>query len=201
MRLTSAGKLKALGGRDPVAQWEREWDGRWQCVVFDVPERRRAARLRLRRLLRQCHFGRLQGSLWITPAPLDPIIRELSDSEEDPTGLIILPSGPLGKESESKIVAKAWNFESINAEHRTYLDFLKKNPLREVSLEKTMRWLFVERQNWIRVASKDPFLPRALWPEDYLGYEVWDRRRSVMTQVEMRRNSDISFLNSKGSVT
>ena len=36
-RLTEHGRLHALGGRDPQAQWTRYWDGRWRLVLFDVP--------------------------------------------------------------------------------------------------------------------------------------------------------------------
>src|SRR5271157_2550505 len=35
-RLTETGRLIALGGRDPVAQWRRRWDGRWRILVFDI---------------------------------------------------------------------------------------------------------------------------------------------------------------------
>ena len=37
-RLTDAGRLEALHGRDPEASWQRRWDGRWRMVLFDVPE-------------------------------------------------------------------------------------------------------------------------------------------------------------------
>ena len=36
-RLTSKGRLHALGGRDPDARWNCAWDGGWRLVVFDVP--------------------------------------------------------------------------------------------------------------------------------------------------------------------
>ena len=39
-RLTWQGRLHALGGRDPLARWSREWDGRWRLVLFDVPTKR-----------------------------------------------------------------------------------------------------------------------------------------------------------------
>ncbi len=29
-RLTEEGRIHALGGRDPAAQWSRHWDGRWR---------------------------------------------------------------------------------------------------------------------------------------------------------------------------
>src|ERR1041384_6101725 len=36
-RLTEPGRIYALGGRDPQAEWSRPWDGRWRVVIFDVP--------------------------------------------------------------------------------------------------------------------------------------------------------------------
>jgi len=45
IRLTEAGHLFALGGRDPVAQWDYPWDGAWRMVLYDLPgqqERRRS---------------------------------------------------------------------------------------------------------------------------------------------------------------
>ena len=36
-RLTEQGRLHALGGRDPQAQWARHWDEIWRLVLFDVP--------------------------------------------------------------------------------------------------------------------------------------------------------------------
>ena len=60
-RLTEAGRLQALGGRDPEVCWRRRWDGRWRLILFDVPEARRSARTALRRYLRDRGFGYLQN--------------------------------------------------------------------------------------------------------------------------------------------
>lgn len=69
-RLTEQGRLHALGGRDPEAQWSRHWDGHWRLVLFDVPMEQHVYRGRLRRYLRVRGFGCLQGSVWITPNPV-----------------------------------------------------------------------------------------------------------------------------------
>src|ERR1043166_136883 len=53
LRLTEAGRLRALGGCDPEVRWRRRWDGRWRLIVFDVPEARRTVRNKLRRYLRE----------------------------------------------------------------------------------------------------------------------------------------------------
>ena len=45
----------------------RRWDKQYRLVMFDVPQYRRATRDRLRRVMRECGFLRLQDSVWIYP--------------------------------------------------------------------------------------------------------------------------------------
>jgi hypothetical protein len=66
-RLTDQGRLHALGGRDPAAQWSRAWDERWRLVLFDIPTAQNTHRARLRRYLRNKGFGYLQNSVWTHP--------------------------------------------------------------------------------------------------------------------------------------
>ncbi len=46
---------------------KRRWDRRWRVVIFDVPERRRVIRGRLRRTMQELGFVRLQDSVWVFP--------------------------------------------------------------------------------------------------------------------------------------
>ncbi len=46
---------------------KRRWNGRWRVVIFDIPERRRKVRDRLRVLMRELGFMRLQDSVWVFP--------------------------------------------------------------------------------------------------------------------------------------
>src|SRR5687768_3189167 len=55
--LTKAGRLRALGGRDPEERWARPWDATWRSVMFDLPARGNFLRHKLRRLLQLHHFG------------------------------------------------------------------------------------------------------------------------------------------------
>ena len=50
------------------------WDGKWRIVMFDIREKRRTARSRLRLLLSGAGFLRLQDSVWIYPYPCDEFI-------------------------------------------------------------------------------------------------------------------------------
>ena len=51
-RLTRKGLLRALGGTHPEERWDREGDGLWRMVVFDVPERKGGRRNHRGRVLR-----------------------------------------------------------------------------------------------------------------------------------------------------
>jgi DNA-binding transcriptional regulator PaaX len=50
------------------------WDGKWRILMFDLNEKRRPVRDKLRRLLQSAGFVRLQDSVWIYPYPCDEFI-------------------------------------------------------------------------------------------------------------------------------
>ena len=52
----------------------RRWDKRYRLVMFDVPQYRRAVRDRLRNIMRECGFLRLQDSVWIYPYDCEELI-------------------------------------------------------------------------------------------------------------------------------
>ena len=59
----------ALGDRK-----KKKWDGRWRMVAFDIPERRRGVRFRLRAVMREIGFVRLQDSVWVYPYDCEDFI-------------------------------------------------------------------------------------------------------------------------------
>ena len=79
LRITEAGRrelqraelaaLLAHGPRKP-----RRWDKRWRLIVFDIPERRRAIRNKLRRVVRTLGFLRMQDSVWVYPYDCEELV-------------------------------------------------------------------------------------------------------------------------------
>ncbi|MDP2655797.1 MAG: CRISPR-associated endonuclease Cas2 [bacterium] len=53
---------------------KRKWDKRWRVVIFDVPERRKNVRNRLRRFMNTYGFVRLQDSVWVYPHDCEDLI-------------------------------------------------------------------------------------------------------------------------------
>lgn len=75
--LTEKGKQYAAlmdkRGRLQFAK-ERTWDGRWRIVIFDIWERRREARDRLRTRLQAIGFVKVQDSVWAYPYECEELI-------------------------------------------------------------------------------------------------------------------------------
>lgn len=75
-RITDAGKqvleLELL--REKSLQKPKRWDKRWRVVTFDIPERRRSIRVRLRRFMEEFGFVRLQDSVWVYPYDCEDLI-------------------------------------------------------------------------------------------------------------------------------
>lgn len=53
---------------------KRRWDKRWRVIIFDIPERQRKVRDRLRITMRELGFARLQDSVWVYPYDCEDLI-------------------------------------------------------------------------------------------------------------------------------
>lgn len=45
----------------------KRWDKKWRVLIFDIPERRKGSREKIRRTLVQIGFVRIQDSVWLYP--------------------------------------------------------------------------------------------------------------------------------------
>ncbi|MDP2593931.1 MAG: hypothetical protein Q8P36_01145 [bacterium] len=69
LQITEVGqrKLAFEGEKMKLKDLKRRWDKRWRMVVFDIPERRSNIRHRLRGVMKEVGFIRLQDSVWVYP--------------------------------------------------------------------------------------------------------------------------------------
>ncbi|MDO8548185.1 MAG: hypothetical protein Q7R71_00735 [bacterium] len=77
IELTSKGKQQA--SKLEAAQHIRiskpaTWDGKWRMVIFDIWERRRVVRDKLRRALARAGFLKIQNSVWIYPYDCEELV-------------------------------------------------------------------------------------------------------------------------------
>lgn len=65
--LTRKGTDKVLGLRLKLEKRKRRPDGKWQMIIFDIPEKKRHLRDLLRLKLHQLGYKILQQSVWVCP--------------------------------------------------------------------------------------------------------------------------------------
>lgn len=177
--LTSDALDKIADSIDPSAYWDAPWDGKWRLFAFDLIKARSGQRQALRNWLQHRRFGRLQGSLWVSPRPLENWADEIAQLGVGPQSAIAAACDFLGNATPESIVARAWNLSEINLRYQRYLDFL------DASLPSAPQdfpaWRASESHLWTAAHSIDPHLPRDLWPttfaKDYLGPAALVRRR------------------------
>lgn len=74
-RITKKGEQMLRFETEKVAMAKkRRWDRRWRIVTFDIPERRKSVRSKLRRYMQEYGFVRLQDSVWVYPHDCEGLI-------------------------------------------------------------------------------------------------------------------------------
>lgn len=116
LRLTSNGEKKVK--RDfPVTQLTKKWNRKWVVLIFDIEEKSRVARDRLRSKLTNIGFGMLQESVWITPLPLGIDTWEFIESVGLKDNVFVLEVSNLLGGSAKKLASRIWNLYELEEKY------------------------------------------------------------------------------------
>lgn len=76
LKLTEKGKLKLMRLEKYNFQFKKpkKWDKKWRIIIFDIPQKRRLQRDKLRFTLKQIGFVKLQQSVWVYPYDCEELI-------------------------------------------------------------------------------------------------------------------------------
>ncbi len=73
--------LKSCGVNNSLKNTARDkpqkWDGKWRIIFFDVPEKKRRYRDKLRAMIRAIGFKEFQKSIWIYPYKVPEFLKEI----------------------------------------------------------------------------------------------------------------------------
>lgn len=76
-RTTDKGRLFLLGEglqKHVFRAKDKRWDRQWRVVTFDIPEKRRSTRDRLRDYMHAYGFKKLQSSVWVYPHDCEEVL-------------------------------------------------------------------------------------------------------------------------------
>lgn len=94
-RITDKGREKSV--LTSLKFSEKEWDGKWRLVIFDIPEKRRAARDLLRSKLKQWGFIHSQQSVWGTKKNCTKALRDFIKSVGIEDWVMVVESDNIGR--------------------------------------------------------------------------------------------------------
>ena len=185
-RLTPMGRLAALGGKDPEQCWQRSWDGHWRLLMFDLPQSPKAPRFRLRKVLKEHGLGCLQGSVWLSPDPLEPLRKQLK-GDRHPSSLLLFEGHATGGEKASELVREAWDFGAINNDWAAYRNIIRRGKefLKGGKIDRKgfREWSQNRHRLWKLIIERDPFLPSPLLPRKYPGRKIWKEHKNLCRQI------------------
>ena len=94
----------------------KKWDKKWRLVMFDIPEKNRAVRDKLRRALTSLGLGILQGSVWISSSDIRKEIDALRTNLKLDKSLkyFEVTATPA---LNAQIIEKSWNLPELNLEY------------------------------------------------------------------------------------
>ncbi len=76
LRLTQKGEkeMQSVWNDSFALMVPKKWDGKWRLVIFDIPEKRRSIRDKMRALVSRLGFLKLQDSVWVYPYDCEELV-------------------------------------------------------------------------------------------------------------------------------
>ncbi len=186
-RITARGSRVFAGGRHPEERWNRGWDGKWRVLTFDLPRKENSLRMKLRRWLCAEQFGRLQGSVWVSPDPVPAADGVFGNEGVDASMAMVFEGDLAGGQSPREVSAIAWDFEAINAGYGRYIgetsQVLQQIRRKEFGMERIREVVRTDRKRWLEAVRPDPLLPKELLPNGYQGTAAWAERGKLMRKL------------------
>ncbi len=113
VRLTYAGAtlLRKIERMSYQINRPKQWDGKWRVLIFDISEKRKDVRHKLRLTLQSVGFVHLQDSVWVYPYPCEEFVALLKADYKIGYSLLYL----IVEEMEGdKQLRKAFNLPNLN---------------------------------------------------------------------------------------
>lgn len=174
--ITCAGK-KRLKTLFPVYQSKRPWDGHVYLIAYDIPEKKRHIRNKLRGSLKKLGAGFLQASVWLTPYNLTKILQDFSKSDDFEGEIIVScigKDGYIGEESLNNLIKRVYNLDGLNYEYSAFIKEFK------FSLKPADKWYAAV--SYLSILENDPQLPWELLPNNWLGDKAYLLYKKVLSK-------------------
>ncbi|MBI5356057.1 CRISPR-associated endonuclease Cas2 [Candidatus Collierbacteria bacterium] len=170
----------------PEYKRSRQWDGKLWLIAYDIPDKKRRIRDKLRKWLLEIGCRALQESIWLSIKDPTSWIKDFVAGNKK--GSIIVSclgkDGSVGGETLPELLDRVFGLSKLNKEYIKWIESSEKNlDNEEGKIGLAFRYLFLLR--------RDPMFPKELLPKDWVGDKAMD-----IFDKEYRSELDISqYLN------
>lgn len=168
-RLTKKG-FQALCLEFPFFRFlKEEWDGLWRVISYEIPEKKREIRDRLRREMRGWGLGPWHRSFWLTPHPIIIDLRNLIFGKEEEKYFQAFESTHVFGDLNI-LVEKVWKKSELEKKYREL--FKKWHEI--LSAQKTNEEKLIDIiSSYVELLRLDPGLPEGLIGKKWIGLEAY----------------------------
>ena len=153
------------------------WDAKWRVLSYEIPEKKREIRDKLRREVSGWGLGPWHRSFWITPHPIIQNLRQLINQKEEEKYIQAFESmHVLG--DPGILIEKVWQKTKLENKYRELfkiwhdiLSLPSQNPGDNGS--KTVKFAKVVSE-YVEVLKFDPGLPKDLLGSNWIGFEAFN---------------------------
>ena len=169
-KLTELG-FKELFLKFPFFRFLKEkWDGKWRVLSYEIPEKKRDLRDKLRREVAGWGLGPWHRSFWLTPHPIIKELQDLVSGKEEEKYIQAFEADHVFGE-RSILIEKVWGKEELDKKYRNM--FKKWHIILSEDQEKTENLKKVVLE-YIQLLREDPGLPSELVGENWIGFESFN---------------------------
>ena len=146
------------------------WDGKLRILSYEIPEKKRELRDKLRRHVAGWGLGPWHRSFWLTPHPIISDLKELVGGKEEEGFVQAFESDHVFGDKKV-LIEKVWQKELLEKKYRELFkkwhiilseDQTKDNKFKKVVTE------------YVSILKEDPGLPSALIGENWIGFEAFN---------------------------
>jgi len=146
------------------------WDGQWRVISYEIPEKKREIRDRLRREMQGWGLGPWHRSFWLTPHPVIDQLRKITDGREENKYIQAFESKHVFGDREL-LIEKVWVKSELDKKYREL--FKRWHDILSTNLDKPSKFQKVIGE-YVTILRQDPGLPSELLGEKWIGREAFD---------------------------
>ncbi len=151
------------------------WEGAFHGLLYEIPERDRAFRDRLRRSARLLGYAPLRAGLLVAPtdrsAQLQPLLRN-----PPPKARLLPLSIKLAQRDSRRLARDLWALDALADDYRTHTEALRRAVLKAerspLAGPRALRAFAAAMQPIYQAIANDPLVPQELLPADWPAPEL-----------------------------